>query len=67
MGAFEKHYSVKELSELWNFSENTIRRTFKDETGVLRKGRPETRFRRKHWTLSIPESVVMRVHQKISR
>ena len=66
LSAFEKHYSVQEVAELWGYSENTIRRIFQDEKGVLKQGRPETRFKRKRFQLSIPESVLIRVHQRMS-
>ncbi len=66
MSAFGKHYSVQEISELWGWSENTIRRLFQNEPGVIKKGSPETRNKRKRWQLSIPESVVVRVHLKLS-
>jgi AraC-like DNA-binding protein len=66
MGAFEKHWSVAEVSERWGYSEQTIRRLFRDEPGVLRIGAPERRFKRKRWQLSIPESILIRVHQRLS-
>jgi hypothetical protein len=34
--ATEKHYRVKDLAELWGFSDNTIIKQFTDEPGVLR-------------------------------
>jgi hypothetical protein len=37
----EKHYSVSELASSWQLSENTIRRMFEDEPGVLRWGTTE--------------------------
>jgi len=43
----EKHYSVLELAELWNLSENTIRRMFENEPGVLKWGSREGRFKRR--------------------
>jgi hypothetical protein len=52
--AFEKHYRVKELAELWGFCDNTIIKMFADEPGVLRK----------YVTLSIPASVALRVHER---
>lgn len=61
----EKHYSVAELAELWNLSENTIRRMFEDEPGVLKWGDPEQRFKRRYTTLRIPETVMLRVHRKL--
>lgn len=65
MGAFERHYSVQQVSEMWGYSEQTIRRLFRDEAGVLRIGSAETRFKRKRWQLSIPESVLTRVHRHL--
>jgi hypothetical protein len=65
VSAFEKHYSVQDICELWGWSENTIRRIFQNEPGVIKIGSPETRYKRKRWQLSIPESVVVRVHAKL--
>ncbi len=61
----EKHYSVLELAELWNLSENTIRRIFENEPGVLKWGSREGRFKRRYTTLRIPETVVLRVHRRL--
>lgn len=66
MPAIERHFTVQEIAEMWNYSTNTIRRLFRDEKGVIKIGRPETRFKRKRFQLSIPESVLARVHQKLS-
>ncbi len=60
----EKHYSVSELAVMWNLSENTIRRMFENEPGVLKWGATESRFKRRYTTLRIPESVVLRVHRQ---
>ena len=65
MSAFEKHFSVAEVSERWGYSEDTIRRLFRNEPGVLKIGSPETRFKRRRWQLSIPESVLVRVYQRL--
>jgi transposase-like protein len=65
MSAFEPHYSVKKIAELWGFSENTIRRLFRDEKGVIKQGKPETRFKRKRFVLSVPESVMLRVYSRL--
>lgn len=66
MAAVEKHYSVQQVSEMWGYSEDTIRRLFRDEKGVLKIGSPETRYKRKRFQLSIPESVLIRVYQRLS-
>ncbi len=61
----EKHYAISELAELWNLSENTIRRIFENEPGVLKWGTREGRFKRRYTTLRIPETVVLRVHRQL--
>ena len=61
--AFEKHYRVSELAELWGFCDNTIIKLFSDEPGVLRI---ERFGKRKYTTLSIPASVALRVHERLS-
>ena len=61
----EKHYTVSELAELWNLSENTIRRIFENEPGVLKWGSREGRFKRRYTTLRIPETVLLRVHKQL--
>jgi transcriptional regulator GlxA family with amidase domain len=66
MAAIEKHYSVSEVAEIWGLSTKTIQRIFEDERGVLKVGAAETRFKRRYYTLRIPESVVLRVHNRRS-
>ena len=61
----EKHYSVSELATIWKLSENTIRRMFEHEPGVIRWGAGEGRFKRRYITLRIPETVVLRVHRQL--
>ncbi|HKD78916.1 MAG TPA: hypothetical protein VKH81_04435 [Candidatus Angelobacter sp.] len=63
----ERHYSVNELAILWNLSKQTIRRLFQDEPDVVRIGEQEVRHKRAYVTLRIPESVVRRVHQRLSK
>jgi DeoR/GlpR family transcriptional regulator of sugar metabolism len=61
----EKHYTPAELAELWGVSDDTIRRVFADEPGVLilqsSGGRKNVR---PYKTIRIPASVAARVHQK---
>lgn len=63
--AIEKHYRVRELATLWGFSANTVIRIFDGEPGVIRL--ESCSGRRKYATLSIPESVVLRVHERLSQ
>jgi hypothetical protein len=64
--AFERHYSVDELAELWGVSDDFVRRLFINEPGVVVffKYRPG---RRTYRTLRIPESVARRIHGQLSR
>jgi hypothetical protein len=52
---------------MWGLSRQTICRIFEDEPGVMKYGRAETRFKRKYCSLIIPQSVVMRVHQRLTK
>ena len=63
--AFERHYRVQELVKLWGFRHSAITRMFADEPGVIRLY-SET-DRRKYVSLSIPESVVLRVHERLGQ
>jgi len=65
LGVPAKHYSMDELAELWGVSVDSIRRIFRDEPGVLKIGENGPK-RRRHLTLRIPESVVERVHMRLS-
>lgn len=61
----EKHYTVQEVAEAWNMSENLVRRLFEKEPGVVifKKDRPH---KRTYKTIRIPESVLFRVHRRNS-
>lgn len=63
--SLERHCSVGELSKLWGFSENTIRRLFRKEPGVLKIAHEETRQKRRYTTMRIPERVAQRVHRRL--
>jgi hypothetical protein len=62
--AFEKHYRVRELAGLWGLSAKTVARIFADEAGVIRVASNGT-GKRKYATLSIPESIALRVHERL--
>jgi hypothetical protein len=63
--ALERHYTVSELSKLWFFSENTIRRLFSGEPGVIKIARQPTRVKRGYTSLRIPERIAQRVHRRL--
>ena len=62
--ALERHFTVPEVARRWGMSEKSIRRFFANEPGVLKWGSPETRKKRGYCNLRIPESVLIRVHQR---
>jgi transcriptional regulator GlxA family with amidase domain len=65
--AFERHFSVLDLAEMWSLSERTIRRMFEGEEGVVNWAHTESRRKRRYQTLRIPESVMLRVYQRIRK
>jgi transcriptional regulator GlxA family with amidase domain len=62
--AFERHYSVEELTELWGMSDDFVRRLFLHEPGVMIFYRPQP-GKRVYRTLRIPASVALRVHRRL--
>jgi hypothetical protein len=65
MSALEKHFRVRQIALLWNVSTDKVRQIFDGVPGVLRLGAPESRNKRKYWTLLIPQSVLERVHASL--
>jgi hypothetical protein len=64
VSAFGRIYTPKELAELWQLSENSIRRLFQDEPGVFILGDSNPRGKRGYTTLRIPEAVALRVFRE---
>lgn len=63
---FERHVTPKELARLWHKDECTIRRLFRNEPGVMCfESMNRRRGTRPYISLSIPESVAVRVHQRL--
>jgi hypothetical protein len=60
--AFERHFRIGELAEMWNLGRETVRLLVKDEDGVIkvRLGRKKT-----HTIYSVPESVAKRIHTRL--
>ena len=71
MSTLEKHFSAKELGEAWGLSDTKVRRLFQHEPGVLLIGEPSQRLgrklKRRYYTMRIPESVAVRVHERLRR
>ena len=62
----ERHFSVEELAESWRVSDDFVRRLFQNEPGVVvfMNVRPGRRVYR---TIRIPESVALRVHERMKK
>ena len=60
--AFERHYRIAELAQMWQLGRETVRLLVKDEPGVIR-----IRLGRKkaHTSYSVPESVAVRIHTRL--
>ena len=60
--AFERHYRIGELADMWNLGRETVRLLVKDEDGVIkvRLGR-----KRAQTVYSVPESVAKRIHTRL--
>jgi hypothetical protein len=63
----QRHYSISEIAELWRLDEKTVRRLFASEPGVVELANEETRSKRSYVTRRIPESVLKRVHRRLTR
>ena len=62
----ERHFSPAQLAEQWSLSEDTVRRIFEREPGVLIFENPERISSRRRRTIRIPESVAERVYRRLS-
>ena len=60
-----ENYRVKDIAARWNVAANTVIARLENEPGVLRLDNEGTGKRRKV-TLSVPESVLLRVEQRFS-
>jgi AraC-like DNA-binding protein len=60
----EPHYSTAEVARALKLSEDTTRKIFGDEAGVVRIAKPSKR-RRKYVTLRIPRSVFLKVYSRL--
>jgi hypothetical protein len=64
--AEEKHWTPIEVAKQWGVSPDLIRSLFRNEPGVLKFDRPATRAKRSYATMRIPDSVLVRVHTRMS-
>jgi hypothetical protein len=64
--AVEQHYQIPEIAKKWGLSEDSVRSLFKGEPGVLTIARPGTAKKRRYVSMRVPESVLLRVHRRLS-
>ena len=62
----ERHYAVTEIAEMWSLSPDKVRELFEKEPGVLVIGERSPRHKRRYVTLRIPQTVLERVHSRLS-
>lgn len=63
----ERNYSPDEIATAWGLSRDTVRRLFLREPGVLiLAGTPKQFGKRPYRTIRVPQSVVTRVHQRMT-
>ena len=66
--ASEPHYSPAQIADIWAVSTDTVRKLFEREPGVLVIGSDvPRRGKRSYKTLRIPQSVMERVHRRLSK
>jgi len=65
--SLQRHYSISEIAELWGLDEKTVRRLFAAEPGVVELANEKTRSKRSYITRRIPETVLRRVHRRLTR
>jgi len=63
--AFERHFTIRELSDLWHLAYETVQRLVENEPGVLIFHTDGTLKKRKYTTIRVPESVALRVHRSM--
>ena len=65
-GSADRHYSVAEISAMWNLSQDAVRKIFQTEPGVLVLGGQGSPHTRKYTTIRIPDSVLQRVYRRMT-
>jgi hypothetical protein len=60
-----RYYSAREIAELLNLSQDSVRKLFQDEPGVLVLGDQSSKYKRRYTTLRIPDSVLRRCQRQI--
>ena len=64
---FARHFTVQEIAEMWNLSDDIVRDLFERESGVIAIERPRSKRKRRYVTLRIPQDVAERVYRRLQR
>jgi hypothetical protein len=60
------HYTVRQIAERWQLSDDAVRKFFEKEPGVIAIGDGRSTGRKRRYvTLRIPEAVLERVHRRL--
>jgi hypothetical protein len=62
----DRYFSVKEIADRLNLSQDSVRKLFQNEPGVLVLGDQSSKYKRRYTTLRIPEPVLQRVLRRNS-
>jgi hypothetical protein len=62
--ALERHYTLQEVARILNVTPVTVQRLFRGVPGVIEFGSDETLHKRKRKFMRIPESVLIRFHER---
>ena len=60
--AFERHYRIGELAEMWQLGRETVRLLVKEERGVIKI---RLGHKKAHTIYSVPQSVAARIHTRL--
>jgi len=60
--AFERHYRIGQLAEMWRLGRETVRLLVKDEHGVIKI---RLGYKKAHTIYSVPQSVAARIHTRL--
>ncbi len=63
--ALEQHFTLGEVAKRLHLSVATTKSLFENEPGVLKIVREGTATKRRHTTIRVPESIVIRVHRSL--
>lgn len=61
-----RHYTVRQIAEQWQLSDDMVRKIFEREPGVIAIGETRSNGRKRRYvTLRVPKAVLERVHSRL--